>query len=143
MDPLFVANPAPAQISEALKMWPELVGKRIRPLLVTAFGDIFVEAQEGEVWCADPLELTCEEVATSVGDLERLFADSEWARERLLVEVALLAKEHGIERPPDQVFAVAPHPCFTGTIHFDQLKPIDLVVWHSIASQSRTPIKRG
>jgi hypothetical protein len=46
-------------------LWPELAGKRIRPLLVTAFGDIFVETESDEVWVASPVELTCEGVASS------------------------------------------------------------------------------
>ena len=137
MDPRLVASPNPDQIAQTLKLWPELGGMRVRPLLVTAFGDIFVEASEGEVLCADPLELTCEVVAGSVPDLERLFADPEWAQERLLTDVILPAEEHEVERRPDQVFAVAPHPTFTGAIRFEQLQPMDLVVWHGLATQLR------
>ncbi len=142
MDPLFVANPSEAEIAGALQLWPELAGKRIRPLLVSAFGDIFVEAEAGAVWAASPIELTCEPVARSVPELERLLADPSWAEERLLTAVALLARERGIERPPDQVFAFAPHPCFTGALRVEQLMPMPLRVWHHIALQCRDAPRR-
>ncbi len=141
MDPLFEAKPAEAEIGRALGFWPELAGQRLRPLLVTAFGDIFVELESGEVWVASPVELECEPIAASVTELEALFADLEWARLRLLTDVALLARDRGIERPTEQVFALAPHPCFTGSILVENLQPMDLVVWHSIATQLRLPAK--
>ena len=137
MDPLFVASPTEAEIANALRLWPELSSKRVRPLLVSAFGDIFVETDAGDVWIASPIELSCDRIAGSVKELEQLFADPAWAKLRLLTEVALLARERGIERAPRQVFAAAPHPSFTGSLLVEQLMPMDLLVWHTIAVQLR------
>jgi hypothetical protein len=137
MDPLFVATPSESEIADALRMWPELAGRRVRPLLVSAFGDIFVETHAGDVWVASPIDLTCTRIAASTQELERLFADPAWAEERLLAELALLAHERGMERPRHQVFAVAPHPRFTGSVRVEQLTSMDLIVWHSLATQLR------
>jgi hypothetical protein len=137
MDPLFEAHPTEAEIAAALRLWPELNGKKIRPLLVSAFGDIYVETDAGDVWVASPIELTCEPVADSLDHLQRLFADPTWSELRLLTEVALLARDHGNDRPEHQVFAVAPHPCFTGSIMTGKLVPMNLAIWHQIASQLR------
>lgn len=137
MDPRFVATAPEAAIIESLKLWPELAGRRIRPLLVTAFGTIFVETDSGEVLAADPIELTCRQAADSVDELKYLFSDREWSEAALLVGLALLAEEKGITRKEDQVFAIAPHPCFTGTIGVENLAAMDLHVWHHICSQIR------
>jgi hypothetical protein len=137
MDPLFVATPSETEIEETLRMWPELVGLRVRPLLVSAFGDIFIEKASGEVWVVSPVELSCERVADSVDELQQLFSDPEWAQQQLLTEVALLARDKGVRRPPDQVFAIAPHPRFTGSITAGELVPMDLRIWHNIALQFR------
>ena len=75
MDPLFIATPSQAEITEALYLWPELTATRIRPLLVSAFGEIFVETDAGQVWEADPVEVECAVVAPSVAALRELFAD--------------------------------------------------------------------
>ena len=143
MNPLFVATRSEASIEAALRVWPELAGKRIRPLLVSAFGDIYVETDEGDVWVAQPLELTCEKIADSVDALQGKFSDSEWAQERLLTEVALLAQERGKTRPENQVFAVAPHPCLGGRIRVESLVVMDVQVWHHICAQLRSPAQES
>ena len=89
------------------------------------------------MWAASPIELTCEPLARSVEELERLFADPSGADLRLLSEVALLARDKGIDRPKHQVFAIAPHPAFTGSITAGKLVPMDLTTWHHLASQIR------
>jgi hypothetical protein len=141
MDPLFVATPSEASVGAALRLWPELGGMQIRPLLVSAFGDIYVETSAGDVWVAQPLELTCEAVTSSVDELQRLFSDARWAQERLLTEVALLAQERGKTRLPAQVFAVAPHPSLGGRIGVESLVAMDLEVWHHICSEIRPRVQ--
>ena len=135
MDPRFIATPPASDVARALALWPELGGKRIRPLVITAFGGIFVETDQGEVLLADPIGLTCKQVARSPIELQRLFSGPSWARERLLVDVAILAHERGIARAPHQVFSIAPHPCFSGRLDVEHLVPMDLYVWHHICSQ--------
>jgi hypothetical protein len=137
VDPLFEAHPSEAEIATALRLWPELNGKKVRPLLVSAFGDIYVETNAGDVWVASPIELTCERVADSVEQLQRLFADPTWSELRLLTEVVLLARDQGVNRPEQQVFSIAPHPHFTGSIMAGMLVPMNLSIWHHLASQLR------
>jgi hypothetical protein len=140
MDSRFVATPNEADVADALRLWPELTGRHVRPLLVSAFGDIFVETDAGDAWVASPIDLTCTRVAASTQELERLFADPAWAEEHLLTELALFADESGMDRPRHQVFAVAPHPRITGSLRVEQLMPMDLRVWHDIAIQIRARI---
>jgi hypothetical protein len=137
MDPRFAATPEESEIAAALALWPELASMTIRPLLVGTFGDIYVETDQGEVWLADPIELTCQPIANSVSDLEALFADHAWAEERLMTNLVLLASERGVVRPSERVFALAPHPSFTGSIRVENLVVMDLSVWHHICLQLR------
>ena len=137
MDPRFVATPSVDEIRAALSLWPELASLRVRPLLVSAFGEIFVESEGDGILAVDPIELSCETIAPSVPAFEELFSDSSWAEERLMVEVLLLANERGVTRAANQVFALAPHPSFTGEIRVEHLMPMDLPVWHQICSQLR------
>ena len=137
MNPIFIATPTKEDIASSLSLWPELAGHRILPLLITAFGDIYVETQAGEVLVVDPLQLTCEPVAGSSVELQGLFSDPAWAEERLMSDLILLAEERGKRREAHQVFSVAPHPCFTGAIHVENLVPVDLPIWHHICAQLR------
>ena len=137
MDPTFIATPSESAISAALSVWPELASRRIRPLLVTAFGDIYVETDAGEVLAAKPIELECVRVCGSVEELQQLFSDAKWAEENLITNLALLAKERGTTRQHHQVFAFAPHPSLTGKLRVENLMPMDINVWHHICSQLR------
>lgn len=135
MDSIFIATPSEEAIKTALSVWPELAGRRVRPLLVTAFGDIYVETEEGEVWAAKPIELESVKVCGSIQELEKLFSNSEWAEENLITNLALLADEQGIKREPHQVFAFAPHPCMTGKLDIEHLMPMEVNTWHHLCSQ--------
>jgi hypothetical protein len=137
VDPRFESKPGEAEIAEALAMWPEVAGRRIRPLFISAFGDIYVEASEGDIFVASPLNLSCNRIASSVQEFEALFLDGAWASENLRTELALLADERGVVRAPHQVFAVAPHPCLAGRINIKGLMPMDLKIWHHVSLQQR------
>ena len=137
MDPLFIATPSESAISAALSVWPELAGRRIRPLIVTAFGDIYVETNSGEVLVAKPIELECIHVCDSVEELQQQFSNAKWAEEHLITNLVLLAKERGILREQHQVFALTPHPSFTGSVRIENLMPMDINIWHHICSQLR------
>lgn len=138
VDPRFQASPPQSEIAKALALWPEIAGLRVRPLLVSAFGDIYVESARGEVLVADPLDLTCEVIAPSATALGEMFVDPDWADERLMSELVLLAEERGIIRLSHQVFAAAPHPSLSGELRLDHLLVMDLLPWHQIATQLRT-----
>jgi hypothetical protein len=137
MDTRFAATPETSEITAALALWPELASRRIRPLFVSAFGDIYVETEDGEVWLTDPIALICEPITKSPSAVEALFADPVWAEEHLMTDLVVLASERGAIRPPHRVFALAPHPSLTGTISVDNLVVMDLAVWHHICSQLR------
>jgi len=94
---MLVATPDDAQIRDALATWPELAAARVKPLLVTAFGDILVETADGEVWVASPVDLAFERIAGSVGDFKQLFADREWTDTNLLTGLAMRAQREGIQ----------------------------------------------
>jgi len=135
MDPIFISTPNEEAINAALSVWPELAGRRVRPLLVTAFGDIYIETQEGEVWAAKPIEIEVAKVCNSVQELEKLFSNPEWAEESLITNLVLLANEKGIKREPYQVFAFAPHPCMTGSLDIEHIMPMEVNTWHQLCSQ--------
>ena len=137
MNPLFIATASEPDIERALRLWPELAGRRIRPLLVFALGDIYVETDDGDVLLVDVVGLECTGVADSASHLEQLFSNPSWATERLVTELLLLAEERGITRAQHQVFAIAPHPLLSGRLAVENLVAMDLHVWHHICAQLR------
>jgi hypothetical protein len=134
VDSRFIATPSQTEVQAALQCWPELAGGWIRPALITAFGDIFVETHDGPVLVVDTLELVVEQVALSLKEFTALFDDPAWANERLLIELVLLADERGVTRGADQVFAVCPHPSLGAPIVVEHLMPMSLPAWHQLCA---------
>ncbi len=133
MDPRLHATPPPDQVDAALGRWPELAGRRLVALLVTAFGDLFVEVDEGQVWLASPNHIACVPVASSRQELAQLFRDPEWVQRRLMIYVILRLESVGMTRPRDQVWAASPHPALGGDLEEGDYAPMDLDAWHELA----------
>ena len=64
-------------LDEALESWRWLVAERVRPLAVTAFGDLFLTRDDGAVLFLDTISGTLSRVAESVADLEEKVLDEE------------------------------------------------------------------
>ena len=128
------ATPSAEDIQRALDCWPSVSG-RLRPIAVSAFGDVFFERPDGSVYRLDPLEGMVTVAAASLDEFEGLVRDTTWIEENLMPAFLDVASERGITREPHQVFAFAPHPVFTGALRVEQLMPMDLPVWHGIAAQ--------
>ena len=64
-------------LAEALESWRWLVQQAVRPLVVTAIGDLFLIAADDSVLFLDTIAGICEQAATSVPDWERGLEDPE------------------------------------------------------------------
>ena len=134
LDTSLFASPSHDDIERSLACWP-LVSGRLKPHAVSAFGDVFYQRPDGAIHRLDPLEGIVTVAATSAEQFNDLLKDKDWLDGNLMPELINLAMERGITRDPHQVFAFAPHPVFTGALRVEQMMPMDLPVWHGIASQ--------
>lgn len=57
-------------VDEALECWRWLVPGHVRPLVMTAFGDLFLVEEDGGILFLDTIAGTCSRVAKSVADWE-------------------------------------------------------------------------
>ena len=57
-------------VEEALESWRWLVPDRVRPLVMTAFGDLFLTKDDGTVLFLDTISGSCSPVAESVAEWE-------------------------------------------------------------------------
>lgn len=133
MDPRLQATPIPEQLDRALAAWPELAGHALIVLLVTAFGDVFVEVDEGEVWLVSPAYAAVGRVAESRRELAQLFRDPELAARRLGIYEVLRLESEGRTRPAGQVWAHHPHPLRGGVVEGGAYVAMDLDAYHVLA----------
>ena len=90
MKPTLVITPPREAIERALESWHWLPINGRAPVLVTAFGDIFFEGQDG-IWFLDTLEGTIQRVCTTRAELEELLATTE-AEDRYCLAVRRASK---------------------------------------------------
>jgi hypothetical protein len=134
LDRRYIAVASAEEIAESLAMWPQFAARRIRPLFVTALGDIYYETDSLDVWVASPIDFRFERVAESNAELESRLLDQTFGQRVLQVHLVDRAMAQRPDRQPEQVFAIAPHPF----VH-PQAQPtfvvMSLRIWHYMALQ--------
>lgn len=76
-------------IEDALSSWRWLVPQPVRPLVMTAMGDLFLLDEDGAVLWLDAINGTCEEVAGSQEEWEVKLTDPELADEWFMTPLVL------------------------------------------------------
>lgn len=81
-----------------LRLWPQTVSGPLRPIGMSAFGDIFLERPAGEVQRLDVLEGGLHHVAESARAFAAMVNSEQWRNEHLMPEVVALLTERGLTR---------------------------------------------
>ena len=126
---------------EALSDWhwiPEVAGKS--PLAATAFGDVFLEGDDG-VWFLDTVEgkLTLE--WESPASLQAQLNTAEGQDRYLMAGLARAAYEAGLAPGDREVFSFKVPPVLGGPLVPDNLEVGDLGVALSVAGQIHQQVK--
>ena len=122
-----------------LAEWSPLVGGRLQPIGMSAFGDLYFLRPDGAVHVLDVLEGAVRLVAESQTAFGACMNSKEWQDANLMPEVVWQLQQRGLVRGHGQVFGFAPHPAFAGKIAPETALALDAIVWHSICSQSVGP----
>lgn len=132
---------APDRYAAALESWDwlaDLPGKQ--PRLSTAFGDLFLEGEEG-FWFLDTVEGTLTHRWPNGAALQADINTPTVQAELLLPDLAAAATEAGIVPEKDQILAFKVPPILGGPITVANLEPSDFVVSLNIAGQIHRQVK--
>lgn len=129
-------QPAPEEIERIFDMWPTMITVSVMPIGMSAFGHLFFQKLEGDVFVLDTFKLQVRHVAHNASEFIHQMNDVRWQEKNLHSNLVLELKEKGIVRPSHQVFGFIPHPHYTsGRIQLDQTQLLDPWAWHSLCSQ--------
>lgn len=131
---LFTDDPS-LNLARLVEMWPNTIQGQLRPIGMSAFGDLFFERRDGRIERLDVLEGGTSEVARSAAEFSESMNTVTWQEQFLLSQGVALLTERGVRRNPNQCFAFAPHPSFVGKLDWERVVLMDAPVWHSICSQ--------
>jgi hypothetical protein len=130
---LFI-KPSPEDIARALESWGWLPIQSKEPVLVTAFGDIFLESSEG-IWFLDTLEGNLVRVCNSMADLKKLLATEEAENHYLFAGFVERAHHEGMLLEESECYDFKLNPIVGGKIEYENIEPRNFVVAVNIAGQ--------
>lgn len=108
---------------------------RLTPSFTNAFGDVFLESDDGPVWFLDTRNGTVESLWPDVAALPTELVDS-YAHDRFFMAVlAQSAQEAGLIAGPTEIFSFKTPPVLGGALALDNLEIADFEVTLSIAGQ--------
>ena len=118
-----------------LAEWDWLLGGQYHPVVMTAFGDWFLQDDEGRIHF---LDLVAGKL-TKVADSGEAFRDAMKTPEKLdewfIAELVALLVESGVVLGPNQCYGYRVPPVLGGKLEVGNIEPTDLMVHQSLLSQ--------
>jgi hypothetical protein len=132
--PTFIIKPGDDKIAAALESWQWLPIANKQAAVVTSFGDLFFQDDDG-IWFLDTLGGSLERVCDSLEDLEAILNTADGQNQYLLAGLVLDATERGLSLEPGQCYDFAVNPVLGGELEIDNVEVQDFVVAVNIAGQ--------
>jgi hypothetical protein len=110
-------------IEDALSSWRWLVPEAVRPLVVTALGDLFVIRGTGEVAFLDTIAGTYGEAAASVADWEQALTDPEFLDRHFSPGFVMQMRDAGVILAQGECYTPRRTPTLGGEWTVDNFLP--------------------
>jgi hypothetical protein len=127
---------------EALAEWRWLVPEPATPLLVTAFGDLFLLVRSGAVRFLDTLGGTCDQVAPSADAWKEMLQNPEHVEEWFMPALVILLNEAGEQLSQGQCYSPVQSIATGGALAVDNFKPTDWQVHLAFSGSMHEQVKK-
>lgn len=136
----YFITPAPARIVQGLDAWQwlDMAGKR--PWRVTAFGDVFLRADDG-IWFLDTLEGKLQHVCRTEAELDRILSTDEGRDVYLFAGLVDHAVAHGLKLGATQCYDFKVEPVVGGTVEFENVQVVDFAAALNLRGQIHEQVK--
>ncbi len=124
-----------------LSDWSWLVQGQYSPLLMTAFGDLFLQSDDGHVWFLDLVSGEFKDVAHSRDDWAEMFNDPQTVEEWLMPGLVEALLGQGISLVEGTCYGYRIPPVLGGKIEIENIEQTDLSVYYSITGQIHRQVK--
>lgn len=127
--------------SNLLDDWAWLLQKNYSPILVTAFGDMFLRDENGRVDFLDLISGKLTQVADSVEEMQQLINVRENQVEWLMIEVFAALQTQGVYFGEGQCYSFIQPPVLGGQLEPDNIEVTDIYTHVSLAGQIHRQVK--
>lgn len=122
------------RVQLALEAWSWLgVGDK-EPILISAFGDVFLRDAAG-IWFLDTVQGKLDRVCDTEAELQNLLESSENASHYLLTWLVAAAEASGLMLGPGQCYDFKVPPILGGKVELENIQLLDFMVSLDIAGQ--------
>lgn len=128
--------------AQALESWNWLEGLAgMSPALTNAFGDVFLQAEDGSFWFLDTVGGRLDRVWSDAASLQAGINTPAAQDEYLMVGLAQDAEAVGLMPGNDQVFSFKVPPVLGGELSTENLEISDFVVSVNVAGQIHDQVR--
>ncbi|NQU25363.1 MAG: hypothetical protein HQ567_29105 [Candidatus Nealsonbacteria bacterium] len=131
---MFFIQPSDDEISRALEAWQWLPIGTKKPILVTAFGDMFLAGDQG-VWFLDTIEGNLKRICETEDELRETLETEDGQNHYLLAGFVERAQREDMTLADGQCYDFKLNPVVGGKIEYDNVEVQDFVVAMNIAGQ--------
>ena len=134
-------NPYNVDFDVLLEDWRWLVDKSYKPLVISAFGDLFLEGQDGSMYWLDTGMGKLIKVASSPKEFKSLMVQPENSNAWFMPPLVMDLKAKGMNLGPSQCYGWRIPPALGGKAEASNLEITDLQVHFSILGQINSKAK--
>jgi Domain of unknown function (DUF1851) len=134
-------NPYDVDFNALLADWRWLVDESYQPLVISAFGDLFLEGKDRSMFWLDTGMGTMIKVAGSPEEFKSLMVIPEKTGEWFMLPLVIDLKVSGMNLGPGQCYSWKVPPVLSGTTEVSNVEISDLHVHFSILGQINRQVK--
>lgn len=142
MNKHYFLRPTAGRLNSALASWQWVGLDDKKPILVTAFADVFFRSGEG-IWFLDTIEGKLKFVCPTRRHLDKLLAEKQWQQMYLLSHHVDRADSEGNKLGEGQCYNFARHPVAGGTMEYENVERINFVVALHIKGQMHDKLRQS
>lgn len=134
-------NPECVVLNELLQDWKWAMPEPMRPVLLTALGDVFAQGENGAVYFVDVIEGHIRMVAEDGAAFEELLSDAEFVTDHFFPARVLELRDAGIELELNQVYSHQQPLVLGGSDELENYETSDVSIYLSILGQIHEQVK--
>jgi len=127
--------------TQLTKDWLWLIGKNMKPMVISSIGDMFLADKNGEIFWLNVGEGKFQFVAKNYEDLKEKMNDDKTANNWLMFDLVSEIKESGLKLTEGELYSYIKLPIIGGLYSAENFRICDIATHFSFAGQIHRQIK--
>ena len=134
-------SPAQVEMPALLTYWGWALPEPVRPVLLTAMGDVFAQGDSGKVYLVDTVKGEVVEVAADGASFQSLMTDAAFVTARMFPSQVVQLRAAGLQLGTSQVYSHKMPMVLGGADEVSNFEVVDAAVHVNVAGQIHRQVK--